>query len=129
MNSKVASQYSSILVPSVQEMVKDKMITTVPARYVRSDQDKTVIAGDDTGLRTEIPVIDMNLLCSSTTSMDSEIDKLDFACKEWGFFQLVNHGMESSFLDKIKSEIQDFFNLPMEDKKKLWQQPDDIEGF
>ncbi|CAA7060229.1 unnamed protein product [Microthlaspi erraticum] len=37
--------------------------------------------------------------------------------------------MESGFLDKIKSEIQDFFNLPMEEKKKLWQQPGDLEGF
>ncbi|EOA17227.1 hypothetical protein CARUB_v10005502mg [Capsella rubella] len=37
--------------------------------------------------------------------------------------------MDSTFLEKFKSEIQDFFNLPMEEKKKLWQQPDDIEGF
>jgi len=43
--------------------------------------------------------------------------------------QLVNHGMESSFLNKVKSEVQDFFNLPMEEKKNLWQQPDEIEGF
>ena len=37
--------------------------------------------------------------------------------------------METGFLDKFKSEIQDFFNLPMEEKKKLWQQPSEIEGF
>lgn len=76
---------SFIIVPSVQEMVKEKMITAVPPRYVRSDQDKAEIAVDS-GLRNQIPIIDMSLLCSST-SMDSEIDKLDFACKEWGFFQ------------------------------------------
>ncbi|CAH2077994.1 unnamed protein product, partial [Thlaspi arvense] len=127
-----ASQYSSIIVPSVQEMVKEKLITMVPPRYVRSDLDKADI---DVDLISEIPVIDMNRLCSSTT-MDSEINKLDFACKEWGFFQaiklhyfLVNHGMDSGFLDKIKSEIQDLFNLLMEEKKKLWQQPGEIEGF
>ncbi|KAL1201175.1 Protein SRG1 [Cardamine amara subsp. amara] len=127
MKSSGATQWSSIIVPSVQEMMKEKKITTVPARYVRSDQDQVAIAGDS-GLRTEIPVIDMNHLCSSTL-MDSEIDKLDLACKEWGFFQLVNHGMDSSFLDKIKSETQDFLNLPMEEKKKLWQKPGEIEGF
>lgn len=76
---------SFIIVPSVQEMVKEKMITGVPPRYVRSDQDKAEIAVDS-GLRNQIPIIDMSLLCSST-SMVSEIDKLDFACKEWGFFQ------------------------------------------
>ncbi|KAH0915643.1 hypothetical protein HID58_030089 [Brassica napus] len=118
MEAKEASQYSSIIVPSVQEMVKEKLTTTVPLRYVRSDLDKGDIDGD---LRTEIPIIDMNLLCS-LTSMDAEIHKLDLACKEWGFFQ-------ASFLDKLKTEIQDFSNLPMEEKKKLWQQPNDVEGF
>ncbi|XP_010433658.1 PREDICTED: protein SRG1-like [Camelina sativa] len=114
----------SIIVPSVQEMVKENIITAVPPRYVRSGQDKAEISSE-TGLRNQIPIIDMSLL----SSLDSEIEKLDFACKEWGFFQLVNHGMDSTFLEKFKSEIQDFFNLPMEEKKKLWQKPDEIEGF
>ncbi|KAJ4899516.1 2-oxoglutarate (2OG) and Fe(II)-dependent oxygenase superfamily protein [Raphanus sativus] len=127
MEAKGANQYNSIIVPSVQEMVKDKMLKTVPQRYIRSDLDKTELSSES-GPRTEIPVIDMNRLCSST-SMASEIDKLDLACKEWGFFQLVNHGMDSKFLDKVKSEIQDLFNLPMEEKTKLWQQPGEIEGF
>ncbi|VYS46333.1 unnamed protein product [Arabidopsis thaliana] len=127
MEAKGAAQWSSILVPSVQEMVKEKTITTVPPRYVRSDQDKTEV-DDDFDVKIEIPIIDMKRLCSST-SMDSEVEKLDFACKEWGFFQLVNHGIDSSFLDKVKSEIQDFFNLPMEEKKKFWQRQDEIEGF
>ncbi|CAH2077975.1 unnamed protein product [Thlaspi arvense] len=120
-----ASTYRSIIVPSVQEMVKEKMIRTVPPRYVRSDLDKAEINSD---LSIEIPVIDMNRLCCSI-SMNSEVDKLHFACKEWGFFQLVNHGMDSGFLNRIKSEIQDLFNLSMEEKKKLWQQPGEIEGF
>ncbi|KAF2618852.1 hypothetical protein F2Q68_00042245 [Brassica cretica] len=127
MESQGAAQWSSIIVPSVQEMVKEKMVTTVPPRYVRPDQDKTEVT-DGSGLNTEIPIIDMKRLCSSTT-MDSEVEKLDFACKEWGFFQLVNHGLDPSFLDKIKLEIQGFFNLPMEEKKKFWQQPNEIEGF
>ena len=77
--------FSSVIVPSVQEMVKEKVITTVlPPRYVRSDQEKGE-AAIDSG-ENQIPIIDMSLLCSST-SMDSEIDKLDFACKEYGFFQ------------------------------------------
>uniref|UniRef100_A0A0D3DMT7 Fe2OG dioxygenase domain-containing protein n=1 Tax=Brassica oleracea var. oleracea TaxID=109376 RepID=A0A0D3DMT7_BRAOL len=122
-----SKHHSSIIVPSVQEMVKEKLIKKVPQRYVRSDLDKAEIACDS-GLKAEIPVIDMSRLCSSTT-MDSEIEKLDLACKEWGFFQLVNHGVDSGFLDKFKSEIQNFFNLPMEEKKKLWQKPGDMEGF
>lgn len=87
MESKGAAQWSSVLVPSVQEMVKEKMITTVPPRYVRSDQAKTEVT-DGSCLKTEIPIIDMKRLSSSTCMDYSEVEKLDFACKEWGFFQV-----------------------------------------
>ncbi|KAF8114248.1 hypothetical protein N665_0039s0015 [Sinapis alba] len=129
MEPKGETRWSSIIVPSVQEMVKEKMITTVPTRYVQSDQDKSGVV-DDSGLLTEIPIIDMKQLCSLTSmDSDSEVQKLNLACKEFGFFQLVNHGIDPSFLDKTKSEIQDFFNLPTEEKKKFWQQPNEMEGF
>ncbi|WZZ18817.1 hypothetical protein YC2023_111906 [Brassica napus] len=124
MEPKGETQWSSIIVPSVQEMVKEKIITTVPPRYVQSG----VI--EDSDLLTEIPIIDMKQLCSFTSmDSDSEVQKLNSACKEFGFFQLVNHGLDPSFLDKTKSEIQDFFDLPMEEKKKFWQQPNEMEGF
>ncbi|CAA7014885.1 unnamed protein product [Microthlaspi erraticum] len=113
MEAKGDTQWSSIIVPSVQEMVKEKMIT-VPPRYVRSDQDKIEVA-DDSSLITEIPIIDMERL-SSSIAIDSDSE-------------LVNHGIDPSFLDRLKSEIQDFFNLPMEEKKKFWQNPNEMEGF
>ncbi|MFQ6642435.1 hypothetical protein Gotur_017614 [Gossypium turneri] len=43
--------------------------------------------------------------------------------------QLINHGLSTSLVEKVKMEVQEFFNLPMEEKKKLWQKPDEIEGF
>lgn len=42
---------------------------------------------------------------------------------------MVNHGVDSSFLEKVKAEIQNFFKLPMEEKKQFWQSPEDIQGF
>ena len=87
MEAKGETQWSSIIVPSVQEMVKEKMITTVPPRYVQPDQDKSGVT-DDSGLIPNIPIIDMKRLCSSTAmDADSEVQKLDLACKEFGFFQ------------------------------------------
>ena len=43
--------------------------------------------------------------------------------------QLVNHGIDPTFLDKTKLETHDLFSLPMEEKKKFWQKPDEMEGF
>ncbi|RVW47417.1 Protein SRG1 [Vitis vinifera] len=42
---------------------------------------------------------------------------------------VVNHGISSSLLEEFKGEVQDFFLLPLEEKKKLWQQPDNHQGF
>ncbi|XP_068339771.1 protein SRG1-like [Pyrus communis] len=123
----------SLLVPSVQELVK-KPITTIPPRYIRphhqdGNQEHEMIINSDHHAH-QIPSIDMQkLLSQESTSSESELARLHFACKEWGFFQLVNHGVSSSLVGKIKTEIQDFFNLPTEEKKRFWQQPGDVEGF
>lgn len=41
----------------------------------------------------------------------------------------MNHGISTALLEELKLEIQNFFKLTYEEKKKLWQQPDNQEGF
>lgn len=112
----------SMKVPSVQELAKQKLVT-IPSRYVRDDQDRSI-----SSLDKEVPVIDMQHL-NSTDSMNLELQKLHFAAKDWGFFQLINHGVSSSVVEKMKSEIQEFFNLPLEEKAKFEQLAGDTDGF
>ncbi|KAF8391147.1 hypothetical protein HHK36_023448 [Tetracentron sinense] len=125
MAAKEVSLGSSLLVPSVQELAKDPLIG-VPPRYIRSDQDPPIVS--DTSLVPEVPVIDMERLVAAE-SMDLELARLHSACEEWGFFQLVNHGVNSSLVEKVRLEIQDLFELPMEEKKKFWQEVEEVEGF
>lgn len=42
---------------------------------------------------------------------------------------MINHGISSSLVEKVKEEVQDFFKLPIEEKKKFWQTPGEVEGF
>ncbi|KAF8408981.1 hypothetical protein HHK36_005052 [Tetracentron sinense] len=114
----------SILVPSVKELGKEGMVK-IPARYTHPDQETPAVWA---GAHQSVPVIDMQSLLFGD-SRDSELERLHSACKEWGFFQVANHGVSNSLFDILKSEIQEFFELPLEEKKKLWQQPDDQEGF
>ncbi|KAE8703338.1 Protein SRG1 [Hibiscus syriacus] len=93
--------------------------TSIPSRYLRSDIEKAVVPDADRVL--QIPVIDMQKLVTGGPN-NSEIEKLDFSCKEWGFFQLANHGVDSTLLENLKAEVAKFFKLPME-KKKWWQRP------
>ncbi|XP_016472632.1 protein SRG1 isoform X3 [Nicotiana tabacum] len=61
--------------------------------------------------------------------MDSELQKLHSACQEWGFLQVINHGLTPSTLEDFKREVTELFKLPMAEKKKLWQHEDSYEGF
>ncbi|KAI7999686.1 Protein SRG1 [Camellia lanceoleosa] len=127
MEAKLARLGSSLLVPSVQELAKESL-TTVPLRYVRHDHQNCPISSYGACCPDDVPIIDMDKLISGD-HMDSELKKLDYASREWGFFQLINHGVSSSLVEKVKMETQEFFNLPMEEKKKFWQDPGDVEGF
>ncbi|KAK7244080.1 hypothetical protein RIF29_38898 [Crotalaria pallida] len=118
--------WTSLLVPSVQELAKQN-IPTVPPRYIQPQHEDNLVITEYDGV-LEIPVIDMKNLLSIEYGI-SELDKLHLACKEWGFFQVVNHGVCTSLVEKVKLEIQDFFNLPMCEKKRFWQSPQHMEGF
>ncbi|MED6192091.1 hypothetical protein PIB30_006916 [Stylosanthes scabra] len=117
---------SSLLVPSVQELAKQS-ISQVPDRYLVLKQEETpTVLPNTCSFPPQVPIIDLNNLLSQDPF---ELHKLDHACKEWGFFQLINHGVEPSLVERVKLGVQDLFNLPIEEKKKLWQKPGDIEGF
>ncbi|KAL7611366.1 protein SRG1 [Lactuca sativa] len=117
---------ASLLVPSVQELAKEP-VTKVPARYVRPDQDPPVVSSLLSSL-PKVPIIDMEKL-SCEDSADDELEKLHLACKEWGFFQIINHGVSLPLVERMKKETQEFFKLSMDEKKKFWQTSEDLEGF
>ncbi|KAL3534338.1 hypothetical protein ACH5RR_002799 [Cinchona calisaya] len=123
MESDMLKFGSSLKVPYVQELAKEKF-ESVPPRYTRPDATKINRVS-----AKEIPVIDMQALLNSEELVNTELEKLDFACKEWGFFQLINHGVSCSLVEKLKSETQKFFNLSMDEKMKFGQQPGDVEGY
>lgn len=124
-SSEVVNFGRSLIVPSVQELAKEP-IEKIPPRYVRDDQESPVVS--DANSFSMIPVIDLQNLLTGKF-MDSELEKLHLACKEWGFFQVVNHGVSALLLEDLRRGIIGFFEVPFEEKKKLWQQPDNHEGF
>ncbi|KAM3361941.1 hypothetical protein P3S68_016795 [Capsicum galapagoense] len=71
----------SLLVPSVQELAKQKL-TNIPARYVvHPGQESPVVSAG-----SAVPVVDVQKLISGD-SMDSELQKLHSASQQWGFLQ------------------------------------------
>ncbi|EOY09844.1 Senescence-related gene 1 [Theobroma cacao] len=117
---------SSPLMVSVQELVKGPTIT-IPQQYVRLDQEPLSLSF--TAPSPPIPTIDMARLVSGDDDNDLELEKLHSTCKDWGIFQLVNHGVSSSLLDKLKHEVEEFYWLPLEEKMKYKMRAGDWEGY
>ncbi|CAI9262980.1 unnamed protein product [Lactuca saligna] len=130
-NNEAINFGRSLIVPSVQELAKQS-ITKIPPRYVRQDNQKPLFKSSDDTSTLSVPVIDLHTLFSTdpgSSTYSSELNKLHTAAKEWGFFQVINHGISESLLEDFKREVLSFFKLPMEEKQKLWQKEDSHEGF
>ncbi|KAK7319163.1 hypothetical protein RJT34_03881 [Clitoria ternatea] len=93
----------------------------IPDMYIRPQEPP--IVPDET-----IPVFDLKSLLYGNTR-DTELDTLYTACKDWGFFQVVNHGVSSQLLEKLKLEIEKFFKLPIEEKKRYQIRAGDVQGY
>ncbi|KAK2429913.1 protein SRG1 [Trifolium repens] len=85
---------SIVLAPSVQELA-NQGIENVPEQYLQPNQDPIVVS--NTTLSQKFPIIDLGKLSCEDAN---ELEKLDNACKDWGFFQLINHGSSQLFTDR-----------------------------
>lgn len=73
----------------------------------------------------EIPVIDL----SSSRAIEEVIAEIKEACEQWGFFQVVNHGVPLHKRDHLESEARKFFALPQEEKKRVKRNEDNPLGY
>jgi len=98
-------------VPIVQELASNHLL---PERYIRSEDDRSSLL--NTSSQIVIPVIDMELLSGENDCRQKEMEKLAMACEEWGFFQVVNHGIPGSLMEQMKRITREFVLLPLQEK-------------
>lgn len=82
------SEYGgSIPVDNVQALAS-KDLKDIPIRYIRPEIESEEVLTDES---LQIPVIDISKLAvAGKPGYDDELDKLHLACKNWGFFQVIN---------------------------------------
>ncbi|KAI4357421.1 hypothetical protein L6164_001369 [Bauhinia variegata] len=124
MQTNVFGNTRSIL--GVMDMAKKKL-KTIPEKYIRPEKEPAIRSDRGNSLPT-IPTVDLRCLIDGKDK-DTELDKLYSTCKEWGFFQVVNHGVSLQLLEKLKIEIEKFFQLPTEEKRKYEIRPGDVQGY
>ncbi|KAJ0961946.1 hypothetical protein J5N97_029774 [Dioscorea zingiberensis] len=109
----------------------------IPQRYIRPELDVGVTApicddddddDDEGGSDDKVPIIDMNRLLDPNFSLE-ESAKLHSACMDWGFFQLVNHGVSDEVIEKIKVDLEEFYKLPLKEKEVFAPLPGSLQGY
>jgi isopenicillin N synthase-like dioxygenase len=71
-----------------------------------------------------LPVIDIADLRRAATQR-----AIDAACRDWGFFQIVGHGIAERTLDALRRQMRAFFALPLPSKHALMRSAENPWGF
>ena len=124
-------------IPVLSKALPDVVVadTAIPESYLWPQHLMATVAHDEFG-NDEIPVID--LACFNAEESDSAhtsesgrrrqqqqqqqhqaLTRLNEACARWGFFQVVNHGVDVELLDRIQAISLKFFDLPLDTKERL----------
>ncbi|KAI8532874.1 hypothetical protein RHMOL_Rhmol11G0248800 [Rhododendron molle] len=64
-----------------------------------------------------IPLI--NLSISNSNSIETLVEEIGDACKNWGFFQVINHGVPFETREKLELASRKFFAQATEEKLKV----------
>ncbi|KAJ4777723.1 2-oxoglutarate (2OG) and Fe(II)-dependent oxygenase superfamily protein [Rhynchospora pubera] len=115
----------SLPVPNVQALSASSNGRHVPPRYVRPDVSADPVSSNG---GDAIPVIYFSRLMDPQFSL-TESQLLAQACEEWGFFQLIDHSVSTELIERMKSDIEGFFKLPLETKREFAQRPGQFEGY
>ncbi|XP_050227004.1 2-oxoglutarate-Fe(II) type oxidoreductase hxnY-like [Mercurialis annua] len=65
----------------------------------------------------KLPIVDL-----SSPDHFSIANSIRQGCAEYGFFYLINHGIEKGLIAKVFEESKKFFSLPLSDKMRLIRQ-------
>ncbi|CAI9302675.1 unnamed protein product [Lactuca saligna] len=104
------------------QSLSEKGELVIPGQYIKPQSERPSFCLKE----MNIPVIDMTSLM---TSREETMKQISEACREWGFFQLVNHGVGIELVDRVREIWREFFHEPMEVKQKYANTPKTYEGY
>ncbi|KAK7362688.1 hypothetical protein VNO77_04808 [Canavalia gladiata] len=80
-----------------------------------------------------IPVIDLSPITNNTVSdpsvIESLVKEIGNACKEWGFFQVKNHGVPLAVRQRVEEASRLFFAQSTEEKRKVSRDENNPVGY
>lgn len=93
-----------------------------------SDEDQHVLGSPG----SQIPIIDMSVLSSSSEPVEARrklVASIAEACEKYGFFQVVNHGVDPRLIERCEAEAHKMFELPLDVKERVHRPPGTSFGY
>jgi isopenicillin N synthase-like dioxygenase len=75
-------------------------------------------------MQTAVPVIDIAELDSAAAH-----ESIERACRDWGFFQVTNHGIDDRVIAALFDAAHRFFALPRDEKHRILRSAENPWGF
>lgn len=101
------------------QSLSESGICTIPTKYVKTLNERpslNKIISD-----VNIPTIDLE--------GNNNYEEISEACRNWGFFQIVNHGVPLELMDEARQVWREFFHQPMDVKLNYANTPKTYEGY
>jgi isopenicillin N synthase-like dioxygenase len=92
------------------------------------DLDRDPVASS-TSLSESVPVLDIGTLGADSTPTDKVVQEIASALKQWGFFQVINHGIPAELITATWHQTRRFFAAPLVDKSKLMRSRENPWGY
>ena len=67
----------------------------------------------------DIPVIDVSALVSGKEDRDEVAGRIGQACRDWGFFYIVGHGVDEHLQRRLEEVSRQFFAQDLETKLEI----------
>ncbi|OVA04861.1 Oxoglutarate/iron-dependent dioxygenase [Macleaya cordata] len=103
----------------VKGMVDSGLLSEVPNLFIQPQHERiqfvTAVKNKEVKTTKHLPIIDLSEL-DDPTKHEEVVRKLVDAAESLGFFQIMNHGVPSELLERLKQAAHNFFNQPPEYK-------------
>ncbi|KAK2423401.1 1-aminocyclopropane-1-carboxylate oxidase protein [Trifolium repens] len=96
-------------------------VTKVPQMfYCGNSNDLNDVSYSESNSKLNIPIIDLTGIHDDPVLRDEAVKKVLNACEKWGFFQVINHGIQIHVLDEMIKGICRFHQQDAEVRKEYY---------
>ncbi|XP_039021874.1 probable 2-oxoglutarate-dependent dioxygenase ANS, partial [Hibiscus syriacus] len=113
------------------QSLSESGLRAIPVQYIKPLSERPLFKpGSQFHRHVDVPLIDLQHLFGKDPNLHLDtLNRISTACRDWGIFQAVNHGVSHKLMTKARQVWRDFFNLPLQVKQEYANAETTYEGY